>query len=264
MKRVFLFAVFSAGLIAQDNQVQYLNLNKPHYTIGNKVRVRVEADTNAAVVAELPIATELVPIRQTDQMMTQNGIEAPWYEVTLKRDGKKLQGFVWGNLIAKASAKSKGGLTFLFGPAAGKKSDGYTAYTSQVRVAKAGKELAKVEINEGVGFLSKEEVKVTDGRGLTGVENIFTAKYIQEYCAGKNNTIFIFWTGEKLVFAHSTIDGADAPYYASEEQVFPADKGGVKDHIVVRTEHGDHDDPKSVKKEKYLLKWNGTKLEKKK
>ena len=43
MKRVFLFAVFSAGLIAQDNQVQYLNLNKPHYTIGNKVRVRVEA-----------------------------------------------------------------------------------------------------------------------------------------------------------------------------------------------------------------------------
>lgn len=264
MKKVFFFAIFCTALVAQEGQIQYLELNKPHFTIGNKVRVRVEADTNAAVVAELPIATELTPIRQTDQLMTQNGIEAPWYEVTLKRDGKQLRGFVWGNLIAKASAKTKGGLIFLFGPASAKKPDGYTAYTSQVRVAKAGKELAKVEIPEGVGFLSKEEVKVTDGRGLNGVENIFTAKFIQEYCAGKNNTIFVFWTGDKLVFAHSTIDGADAPYYATEEQIFPADKGGVKEHIVVKTEHGDHDDPKSVKKEKYMLKWNGKKMEKKK
>lgn len=262
MKKILFLLAPCALLFAQNAQVQYLELNKPHYTIGNKVRVRVEADTKAAVVAELPIATELTPVAQTEQMMTQNGIEAPWYEVSLKRDGKTIKGYVWGNLIAKASARSKEGLLFLFGPGAAKKSGDYTNFTSQVRVAKGGKELAKIEISEGVGFLSKEQVKLTNGRGLTGVENIFAAKFIQEYCAGKNNTIFIFWTGEKLIFAHSSIDGADAPYYATESQIFPSDKDGISSEIILLRETGDHDDPKSVKKERVRLKWNGKKVTK--
>ncbi len=261
MKNFLIFALFTFGLGADDPGFLYLDLNKPHYVIGNKARVRVEADLNAEVAAELPIGTELTPTEQVNFPATVDGVEAPWYRVKVKHEGKVIEGFVWGNLIAKGAVKSKDGLIFMYGTGRKQKDLSVgTEFTSQFRVAKGGKELAKLEIKEGVDFKSKQEVTLTDGRGFTGVQNIFTVKYIQEYCAGKNNKVFIFFNGEKLYFAHSSIDGADAPYYATEEQVFPADKGGIKDHLGVKTEHGDHDDPKSVKKEKYKLKWNGKKL----
>ena len=262
MKKFFLFFAITCASQADDG-LKYLNLGKPHLILGNKVRVRSEASTTGKVITELSIGSEITPIEQTKVLHTQDGVEAPWYKVSLVNNGKNTQGYVWGNLIAKGHARGKDGLTFLYGIGRGVKSDPtWTNYSTQVRVAKDGKELARLEIKEGVSFMSGEEVALRDGKGFDGVENIFSIRFIQEYCGGKGNTIFVFWTGKKLVFAHSSIDGADAPVYAIEKQTFPGEKSGKKNHVYIVQEWGEHENPKATKFEKFWLKWTGDKLEK--
>ena len=259
--KILLFLVTAAALSADG--MQYLKLGKAHHILGDKVRVRAEASAESKVLSELAIGSEVIPTEQSTARMSVEGVEAPWYKVTYTANGKKAEGFVWGNLIAKASAVSKDKTIFLYGIGRGIKSDPtWTNYSSQVRVAKDGKELARLEIKEGVSFNSGEEVKLRDGTGLDGVENVFSIHFLQEYCGGKGNAIFVFWTGKKLLFVHSSSDGADAPVYATETQTFPTDKAGKKNHIYIVQENGDHDNPKAKRVEKFWLKWTGAKLEK--
>lgn len=265
MKRTLtlLLTILPFALFAEAGQITWLKIHTPHRLIGNKVRVRSAPDNKAKVIAELSIGIEVIPLEQTSSSMTVDGVQAPWYKVRYSVDGGHAEGYVWGNLIARAFAESKTGEVFLFGTSRRQKDISVgTEYTSQVRVALDGDERARLEIKEGTSFEARYEVTLSDGRGLEGVSNIFAVTFVQEYCAGKGNTIFFFWNGQKLLHAHSSIDGADAPYYATEKQIFPSDKGGRKGFVILEQEHGDHDDPKSVKKEKILLKWNGKKLEK--
>lgn len=265
MKILFalLLTALMVPLAAEDGQLTWLRLNTPHRLIGDKVRVRSAPDSKAQVLAELSIGIEIVPLEQTSSTMTVDGVQAPWYKVRYSRDGGHSEGYVWGNLIARAFAESKTGEVFLFGTGRRQKDISVgTEYTSQVRVALDGVELARLEIKEGTSFEARYETVLSGGRGLEGVNNIFAVTFIQEYCAGKGNTIFFFWNGKKLLHAHSSIDGADAPHYATEKQIFPADKAGRKGYVILEQEYGDHDDPQSVKREKILLKWNGKKLEK--
>jgi len=247
MLRLLLF-VIPAALYAAPA----LEIGKPHRVIGDKVRVRSQPDVKGEVIIELKIGSEVIPLEETEYRERIDGIEAPWYKVSY---GKKGAGYVWGNLIAKQYV-IQDGLIFLYGSGFNKKE----FYTSQFRVAKAGKELARLEIDEGVDFFSHATLSLKDGRGFSGVDNVVTLQFRQEYCAGKGNSVILFWTGEKLLFVHSTSDGADAPVYATETQIFPDEKGGKKNRLYIVRENGDHDNPKSVRFEKFWLKWNGSEL----
>ena len=255
----FLFFLLGTAAFCGDG-TEYLLLNTPHRLIGNKVRVRAKPDTKADAIAELSIGSEITPTQQTDARMTQDGVEAPWYKITFSKEGKKTDGYVWGNLIAKGFAVSKDGLVFLYGIGPVKKDQNFEQFTSQVRVARDGKELAKLVIPEGVPFASRAEMKVYGSRGFTGVQNIMSVHFMQEYCGGKGNTMYVFWNGKELNSVHSTIDGADAPVYATETLTFPDDKGGKADQLFVVREHGDHDNPKAKQIEKFWMQWNGKKL----
>lgn len=250
---ITLLTLFAAALLSA-NGLGALDLGKPHRLIGDKVRVREKPDLQAEVITELKIGSEVIPLEKTEFSHKQEGVEAPWYRVSF---GKKGSGYVWGNLIAKQYAIADG-VVFLYGSGYSKKE----IYTSQFRVAKAGKELARLEVDEGVDFISQAKLTLTRGRGFTGVENIVILQFQQEYCAGKMNSLILFWTGEKLIYVHSTFDGADAPVYATETQTYPDQKGGKKDQLLIVRENGDHDNPKARHIEKFWLRWTGKKLEK--
>lgn len=234
------------------NGLDALKLGQPHRLIADKVRVRAEPDINSEVITELKIGSEVIPLAEHEFRLTQDGIEAPWYKVSY---GKRGSGYIWGNLIAQQYAISDG-LVFLYGTGRNKKD----LYTSQFRVARAGKELARLQVDEGVDFFSQAKLTLSKGRGFAGVQNIVTLRFQQEYCAGKMNALYLFWTGEKLIFVHSTFEGADAPVYATETQTFPDEKGGKQDKLYIVRENGDHDNPQAKQVEKFWLKWNGKTL----
>jgi hypothetical protein len=225
----FAISLFAASSLCAQNSGP-LELGKPHRLMGDKVRVRAEPNLQSEVITELKIGSEVIPLEQTEFRHKQDGVEAPWYKVSY---GKKGSGYIWGNLIAKQFA-IKDGLIFLYGIGYNKRE----IFTSQFRVAKAGKALARLEVDEGVDFSSQAKLTLTGGRGFTGVDNIVTLQFQQEYCAGKMNSVILFWTGENLIFAHSTFEGADAPVYASETQIYPDQKGGKEDRLYITRESG--------------------------
>lgn len=263
MKILLPFLLLASALFAQDAPIPWLNLNTPHRLIGDKARVRSAPDSKAKVLAELAIGSEVVPLVQTDSSMTGEGVSAPWYKVRYKKGNKTAEGYIWGKLIARTFALSKSGELFLFGT--GRRQEQVTEgteFTSQVRVVRDGEEIARLEVKDGAPFEAKFASQLTNGRGLEKVKNIFAVKFLQEYCGGKGNTLFFFWDGSKLLHAHSSIEGFDAPHYAREKQIFPADKGGRKGVVILEQEYGNHDDPAETKKETVVLKWNGKRLEK--
>jgi len=256
----FFLVVSIASLSANESTA----LNESRYLFGDKVRVREAADKDAKILAELQIGTQITLLAEAGEKMEMNGVEAPWYKVRFENGGKKAEGFIWGNLIAKAGAKSKGGLLFAFATSRGKKEDGYTRYISEMRVIKNGKLIAQATADEGAEFISRQKLTLQPGRGFTGVENIVKVQFEQEYCAGKGNSLFFFWTGKKLIFVHSSNDGADAPYYSTEAQLYPDEKGGSPDQLVLLRESGDSGAPKSVEKKRVVLTWKNGKLSGKK
>jgi len=139
--------------------------------------------------------------------------------------------------------------------------DGEAGFSTLVRVARANKELASARANEGVGFDSRAELSIYGGRGLKLVQNVFVVHFQQEYCGGAGNRLFFFWDGRRLQHVHSSVDGADAPVYATEKQLFPDEKGGRADHIRIERESGDADNPAAVEKEQFWLRWTGSRLE---
>jgi len=252
--RILLIALLtSKGLIAGG--INYLNIGLPHRTFAAKVAVHESANPKSRIVSELPMGFEITPFEQTTVKMTQAGIEAPWYRVKYEFNGQASEGFVWGNWIAKNHTRNREGLIFLYGISRRTTTD--NGYSSQIRVVRAGKELARLEIIEGVSFASAATTSLLAGNGFTGVQDILVIGFLPEYCAGKGNRLFIFWTGSKLIFAHSTVEWYDRPTYAIEEHIFPNQKAGKPDHFQVVRRTGRDDNPKSQKVEKFSLRWTG-------
>jgi hypothetical protein len=260
MVRFAVFTLLTSVTFADGSGIPQLDLNTPHRLLADKVRVRTSADTHAKVLAELPIGTEITPVTQSNARTKIDGVDAPWYEVDFLLKGSKMRGFIWGNLIAKGFAISSDGTLFLYGVGHGRSSGDSESYGSQIRVARNNREIARLFIDEGIGFASRVKVDVTTGRGFSKVKNIFSVRFQQEYCGGKGNLIHFFWTGAKLIAAHSSSEGSDAPVYAIEKQIFPDEKGGKKDALFIERENGDHDNPSAKQIEKFWLVWNGRSL----
>jgi hypothetical protein len=236
-------------------------LNQKHRLFADQVNVRAEPSDKGRVMAVLPIGTEVTPLEEGTGEHSLKGLTAPWYKVAYRHQGKAASGFVWGGLIAKGFRES-GGLLFLYGIALRDPNNSEAGFSTLVRVARANKQIASAQANEGVGFDSSAELTLAGGRGLKTVQNIFVVHFQQEYCGGAGNRLFFFWDGRKLQHVHSSVDGADAPVYATEKQVFPDEKGGRPDHIRIQRESGDMDNPASVEKEDFWLRWSGSRLEK--
>lgn len=252
----FAFLLAASGLSAGSFPV-----NQKHRLFGDQVNVRAEPAEKSRVVAVLPIGTEVTPLDEGQGEFTVGGLSAPWYKVAYRHQGKTAEGYVWGGLIAKGFRES-GGLLFLYGIALRDARDSQAGFSTLVRVARGNKEIAAARANEGVGFDSSAELSLTGGRRLKLVQNIFVVHFQQEYCGGAGNRLFFFWDGRRLQHVHSSIDGADAPVYATEKQIFPDEPGGRADSVRIQRESGDLDHPKSVEKEEFWLRWTGSRLEK--
>ena len=141
-----------------------------------------------------------------------------------------------------------------------KKGDKY----GQVRLIKEGKEVSVTNFGSPLPWLTTPpEIDIEKLKGFDGVEQLITIGYNEGYCGGANNSEFIFWLPAQIMHVHSTSEGADAPVYATEEVIFPADEGGKPNSLHILRESGEmNDDGEDVitSKEDFWLKWNGVSL----
>lgn len=262
---LFIGILFSFQVFAQNTNSYARYENEQSYLLADNVNIRSSPSTSANVIANLPIATKIIITEVSPVKLKLNGYQTNWLKIKFQQNGKMLEGYVWGGLVATEvkSAPQDEKLLFLYGIERYNKEE-YDLIL-QIRVAKGNKQLAKCTA-EAVGSLStSNSLTVTENRGVEGVNNIIRIGMSDDMCAGAFGDIIAFWHNNALTYINTLVDGSDAPCFSEEEYIYPDDEGGEAGKIIWTNQSGCYDDddyetPNLDVDEKVEYRWNGSKL----
>ncbi len=249
------------------------------YTLVADANVRDKANSTATVIAKLPIATKVKIESVTTDSLVLNGFQAPWCKVSFTLAGKSQSGYLWGGVLAFVTYEVKEeydeqrfGLMYLAGIS--KVDVAKNKWTLQMRVAKKGVELSKIEFESpgDVGYWSTMK-----NLGNLGLKNVKDAIAYQSYypaCGYPSTDFLIVFANNKLTKILDCTSVSDAgAFYDTQDYLLPNEKGGIQGHIIVVNSSAETEE-KEVKpgvfeyinnKQTYsiqLHKWTGEKLQK--
>ena len=236
------------------------------YALATDVNVREQPEPLAKVIHTLPIGTQVMVEKRLEKVYMQNGFEAPWHKVSfVAENGTRKTGYVWGGMLTQAIARSKQaeGTLFLLGVASANEKKMHLRL--QVRAAREGKELTKMEFATAATFERGMAVAaVALGTvGFTGISDALLFEMQYEACGYVGAEHLIMWDGTHLYEGYEATRAADAGAFAeSNELVFPNEKGGKPQAIVINNElmQTDEKGKEKTKKKTTVLKWNGKKF----
>jgi hypothetical protein len=268
---------FISTLYAQEETGKYAKLtysnlgrfepNAIVYTLGADVNLREKASVQGKVIAKLPITTKVTIEKELLDSLTLNGWKSPWYQVRTGAGAAAKKGFIWGGFLTGCCFTAQKDKNILFIAGISKFNYENMDMQLQVRAIKNGVELAKIEFKTVGDYGYSIGGKSHGDIHLTGVEECLGIKMIYEACDYGQGEYILFWDGKKLIYGTDGVSASSAEvFYSTVQILFPKDKGGKKDCIVVNTETGkfnekkkDYDKPKIENK---VFRWQNGKLAK--
>jgi hypothetical protein len=192
-----------------------------------------------------------------------------WYKIGLKKNNKNITGYVWGGLLSIAHAEKSGKL-FIAGI---KSYNSENGFVGECRLVENGKILSAVEfkphylpdgVNEGFYSYSVSG-ELTGGKGLKGIERIFKIFTNYEACGYPRGNVFIGEGKGRLYFIGRDTSVSEAGVFHVEEKfIFPADKKGAEDMVILVNESFEFDeavnDYKLREKKETKYKWKDYRL----
>jgi hypothetical protein len=200
------------------------------FLFGDKVNVRAQPNTTAAIISNKPIGSAIQVIEKSDQTFAMGGYTTNWYKVSFMDGETSKSGYVWGGLISMATTTL---------PRGEEKADqlvygitgwlGEFNFNSTLRIVRDGKVLTSLDfdpISSGffdVGVFGHGVcVTVDDGRGFKGIKNVIRLEFIYEACGYENGEIFILWDGIKLTYLAKASAVSEAGIFSyTYDLVFP-------------------------------------------
>ncbi len=218
-----LILLLAIGSYSANAQLFYFQANDTTCIFGDKINVRSQPKTDAAVAFQLVAGDLVILLEESTERSTLNKIDLPWYKIkTLAGQ----TGFVWGGLLSLWGVQQDGDVRFVAGvlQSDGKRADqdGVPTYTFEVRAVRNGTVLHKVSTqiqNEG----SVHPISIEPGaRGLKGYRDLLCLDIGFEACGYPQESWYILWDGQKLVPLPLCTSIADAGVFAhSERYIFP-------------------------------------------
>lgn len=272
MKLQVLFAILIAiatGPLATDGPYQ-LGTFQNGSTVrlaADRVNIRATPSLSGPVIATLPIGSRLRINSKSDVSSTITRLNAPWYEVSFGDRGGGKKGFVWGGLLSVASLdlKKAGGDEALL---AGLSVTPDNSIACRVTLLRGGTVAGRVEFNPP-GLLNQDgtyDYSVTaelhGGRGLKGVANVIALSFNYPACGYPFGTVLVIYDGTALYQGVQTLSMVEAGvFHVISKPVFPDEKEGVKDSVVVVTTHEEFNEEakeyRVTKIEKKTYRWEG-------
>ena len=232
------------------------------YTLATDISLRDKTEFNANVLTKLPIATPVKIEEVLEKTSKQHGFRAPWYRISYNEAGTRRSGFVWGGLLTQTIVRTKqiDGVIFLMGIVNADSSK--QRVRLQVRAARDGKEVSKIEYDAATAFKDDVSSAATSfgGLGLKDVNDALVFSLENEQQTGQH---LLFWNGKQLIDGCEITTKKEKKSSLVAEFIFPTQKGGKPQTIVLNTTQTNYDDngvEKKSKKKTSLLKWNGRKL----
>lgn len=249
------------------------------FTVGNKyytfvtdANLREQSNTQAKVIAKLPIGTPVTIEAVSTDSLTLRGIKMPWLKVRCNPGSGAVSGFVWGGFMALAHIQTpndeytpNAGALYLTGVAA--YDEMKHEITVQVRIALNGKELSKTEFTTN-GDLSYYPDFSVSFEPYQNVKAVLTVNYFYPACGYPSGNNLLFWqSNNQLTKVLETTSISDAGvFYDSEDYILPSQRGGIGDHLLLvkdasQFEERGNDMVRTAQTIKVVLyKWTGSKL----
>lgn len=283
LRQILALLLLSTQLTAQDVVDDWMQaygtsgefeVGATYYTLVSDANVREQSNTQARVISKVPIGTAVTIEAVSTDSLTLKGVKMPWLKVqAYTKNAGTLQGFIWGGFLALASIQTPNdpylitdGVQFLTGIAAYDPTQ--ERVTMQVRLAKDGVELAKTEFTTQGNLFYYPNFSIRF-EPLKNVKAILNVDYSFPACGYPSGNNLVFWLENnsllKVLETSSISDGG--VFFDSEECLFPTDKGGIAEHIMVvkdvaemeETEQGEINYTKHEFKIT-IYKWTGQKL----
>ncbi len=221
------------------------------YLFGNDVKLRSGPGIESEVLELLKIGEWVEIIEKTNFSWPYKGFDSPFYKV--KYD--KVTGYILGGLLSfQKKTLNEHHYYFAYSK------EGKTTYLN-IRNVKNG---AYIEKKVPLAH-PNIDIKILDGKGLSGVDGMFYVDYYAEACGLENGGIYFFAHGDELtkVATLSQISDSGILQY-SEKFIFPEDEGGIPEKILFKKERNEVYDESTnwskIAKEKRELSWVNGKL----
>lgn len=254
------YNVYDYGQFVQGSNV---------YLFGDNVNVRETPSIDAKIVKTLPITYPLEIIGRSETMYTLNDYTTHWYNVRFEYEGEEVTGYVWGGLISIVSYPlgSNGNEWFLFGI---NRFDEEMGFWGQGRIVKDGKIVSKpdFEIIDGKdsemgNYGHSISGFILDNAGFANLENIIILSFTYEACGYTNGSIFLFWTGKKLIYGVKGTSVSEAGVFQNYFDIyFPDQVDGSPDYLILIESHDEYinDRYQPIERTVWLYYWDGQKL----
>lgn len=247
-----LYPQFDLNYVANGHEFEP---GSTEYLFADNVKFRSAPDLTSEVYELLSIGTKITIIEKTEQKYTYAGRDSHWYKVEVK--GKS--GYLLGALISIATLTSVSDGTIFYTQIEKEKKDNLIL---QIRYKIQGNAYKETTISLLAPYLS---LSISNGKGLIGVNNIFTINSYSEPC-DQAAVIYVFWNGQELNHI------AELRYFDTPEKfnrvkfIFPNDDGGIKNKIIYLKEKGHSKEDEDelvwtpVHEEVRKFKWTGKEL----
>ncbi|MCW3464145.1 hypothetical protein [Chitinophaga nivalis] len=281
MKRFsfFLYLVLSgaATSYAQTRASTWnLQPGESRYIFTDTAYVRTGPDTRQTIADTLFAGDEIIVREILEKPLALKGFTAPWLQISYKKDSVEKNGFLWQGLVSLTPLR-RGDIRFIFGIdrrfTKTYQDNGVPYEASEIlirlKAVTGGTSIHSAEFR----ITDEETLNYTDGRimsglGLTNVRNIIVLTFSGAACGIPTNHYYFAWLQDnRLVRLPGRTDESDAGVYYHEERfVFPAEKGGQPDQIILNIEDASNEDEKVdktgnpiyiIKKSQQRFGWNG-------
>ena len=271
---IFLFFPFMAW--SDENIVYHFSFveGSKTYIFGENVRVRQAPEIkDNNVIETLPAGYPVKIIQRTDKPMAQNGFREYWCKISFSKNGKEVQGYAWGGVIA-AGHVAIGKDLFLLGF---KKYEEEHGFSGECRLIRKGEIISRLpvvlhfipsgEANPFYGY--SISMKINDGLGLTGLENIVAINNDYGACGYPRGNVWVGVAKGKLYYLGIDSSVSEAGVFHYEEQmIFPSQDKTLKGEVRLVIENFEFDEKindyrLTDRKEKRYI-WKNYKLEERK
>ncbi|MBN1898904.1 MAG: SH3 domain-containing protein [Spirochaetes bacterium] len=247
--------------------------NASVFLFGDNVNIRNKPSLDSEILDTLPAGYKVKVLECTETEYKLSGFKSNWYKISfIAKDGHMQTGYIWGGFLAPCALESdmdndrKNELVLVGILEKGKEEKKF-----QVRVVKEGKILSRLTFSPIDSDPTSEyfsyTVKATwlGNKGFKPPIKIIRIGFVYEACDYPNGDVLLVWDGKNILYGMKTLQSSNEYGYTGFEYIFPDEKNGKENQIVIKTETGEYDEKGNIKKKSETLEyylWDGKKFKK--
>jgi len=188
-------------------------------------------------IASLSTGNQITIIKKTEISSIKAGFNEYWYKISYSEKNQNKIGYIWGGDISKLSIDLDDDLQLLFGIIKYSKDKNFEAKIKVLNKDRLLSSLTFLPLQSsfsGKWYSYDVEYKIEDSKGFKNIDKFIVIKFIYEACGYPNGDIWLAFDGKKMRYAFERVEvGESGAYYVEQKILFPRDKHGKKDTVII-------------------------------